>query len=57
MTEGFQRRRRGGVVATLLNVLNPELRSFATDRGIRLLAKPFDLAAVSSTVDRVLGRT
>ena len=38
------------------DVLNPELRSFATDRGIGLLAKPFDLAAVSSTVDRVLGR-
>jgi two-component system NtrC family sensor kinase len=37
------------------DVLNPELRTFATDRGIGLLAKPFDLAAVSSTVERVLG--
>jgi CheY-like chemotaxis protein len=38
------------------DVLNPELRTFATDRGIGLLAKPFDLAAVSSTVAQVLGR-
>jgi PAS domain S-box-containing protein len=38
------------------DVLNPELRTFATDRGIGLLAKPFDLAAVSSTVQQVLER-
>jgi two-component system nitrogen regulation response regulator GlnG len=28
------------------DVLNPDLRSFATQRGIRLLAKPFDIDAV-----------
>jgi CheY-like chemotaxis protein len=38
------------------DVLNPELRTFATERGIALLAKPFDLAAIAATVDRVLGR-
>ena len=38
------------------DVLNPELRSFATDRGIRLLAKPFDLAAIATTVDLLIER-
>jgi CheY-like chemotaxis protein len=28
------------------DVLNPDLRGFATQRGIRLLAKPFDIDAV-----------
>jgi len=32
------------------DVLNPELRGFATKRGIRLLAKPFDIDAVIRVV-------
>jgi len=31
-------------------VLNPELRDFAVARGVQLLAKPFDIAAVGSLV-------
>jgi DNA-binding NtrC family response regulator len=32
------------------DVLNPDLRGFATKRGIRLLAKPFDIDAVIRVV-------
>ncbi len=32
------------------DVLNPELRDFATARGVQLLAKPFDIATVDATV-------
>jgi CheY-like chemotaxis protein len=32
------------------DVLNPTLREFAEDRGVHLLAKPFDIAAVDSMV-------
>src|SRR6185369_11321279 len=37
------------------DVLNPELREFATARGILLLAKPFDIATVGETVAALLG--
>jgi len=37
------------------DVLNPELRTFATSRGILLLAKPFDIATVGRTVAALLG--
>jgi PAS domain S-box-containing protein len=37
------------------DVLNPELREFATARGILLLAKPFDIATVGRTVAALLG--
>jgi two-component system, NtrC family, sensor kinase len=37
------------------DVLNPELRKFATSRGILLLAKPFDIATVGRTVAALLG--
>jgi two-component system NtrC family sensor kinase len=37
------------------DVLNPELRAFATSRGILLLAKPFDIATVGRTVAALLG--
>ncbi len=36
------------------DVLNPDLRGFATQRGIRLLAKPFDIDAVIRVVHEVL---
>jgi CheY-like chemotaxis protein len=36
------------------DVLNPDLRGFATQRGIRLLAKPFDIDAVVRTVREVM---
>jgi len=36
------------------DVLNPELREFATARGILLLGKPFDIAAVGRTVAALL---
>jgi CheY-like chemotaxis protein len=36
------------------DVLNPDLRGFATQRGIRLLAKPFDIEAVIRTVREAL---
>ncbi len=36
------------------DVLNPDLRGFAMQRGIRLLAKPFDLEAVVRVVREVL---
>ena len=36
------------------DTLNPELRGFATQRGIRLLAKPFDIDAVIRIVREVL---
>jgi PAS domain S-box-containing protein len=36
------------------DVLNPDLRGFATQRGIRLLAKPFDIDAVIRTVREAL---
>ena len=38
------------------DVLNPELRAFAEARGVRLLAKPFDVAAVGSVVDALADR-
>ena len=37
------------------DVLNPELREFATARGILLLAKPFDIATVGRTVAALIG--
>ena len=36
------------------DVLNPDLRGFATQRGIRLLAKPFDIDAVIRVVHEAL---
>ena len=36
------------------DVLNPDLRDFATQRGIRLLAKPFDIDAVIRVVREAL---
>jgi two-component system NtrC family sensor kinase len=36
------------------DVLNPELRDFAVERGIVLLAKPFDIDTVGRTVARIL---
>jgi DNA-binding NtrC family response regulator len=36
------------------DVLNPQLVEFATQRGIRLLSKPFDLDTVSRTLREVL---
>ena len=36
------------------DTLNPELADFAAARGIRLLAKPFDLASVGGTVREIL---
>jgi hypothetical protein len=36
------------------DVLNPELREFATARGILLLGKPFDIAMVGRTVAALL---
>jgi CheY-like chemotaxis protein len=36
------------------DVLNPELLSFATERGVQLLAKPFDIATVGTMVSRLL---
>jgi PAS domain S-box-containing protein len=36
------------------DVLNPDLRGFATQRGIRLLAKPFDIEAVIRIVREAL---
>jgi len=38
------------------DVLNPELRTFASSRQISLLAKPFDLATVADVVRAVLDR-
>jgi PAS domain S-box-containing protein len=37
------------------DVLNPELSDFAVERGITLLAKPFDIESVDRTVARILG--
>jgi PAS domain S-box-containing protein len=39
------------------DVLNPDLRGFATQRDIRLLAKPFDIDAVVQVVRDVLAAT
>ena len=36
------------------DVLNPDLRGFATRRGIRLLSKPFDIEAVIGIVHEAL---
>jgi CheY-like chemotaxis protein len=36
------------------DVLNPELRDFATERGVHLLAKPFDIATIDETVQALL---
>jgi CheY-like chemotaxis protein len=36
------------------DVLNPQLRAFATARGVQLLAKPFDIATVARTVETLL---
>jgi PAS domain S-box-containing protein len=44
----------GRVIFMSGDVLNPELRGFATQRGIRLLAKPFDIDAVIRVVREVL---
>ena len=38
------------------DVLNPELRDFATEHGIQLLAKPFDIATVGAMISRLLAR-
>jgi hypothetical protein len=38
------------------DVLNPELRDFATGRGIHLLAKPFDIDSIERTVADLLGQ-
>lgn len=38
------------------DVLNPTLLDFAESRGIRLLAKPFDLATVTATVAEIINR-
>ena len=37
------------------DILNPELRQFAEDRGVRLLAKPFDIATVDAIVRTLIG--
>ena len=37
------------------DVLNPELREFATARGVQLLAKPFDIATAAAMVRGLLG--
>jgi PAS domain S-box-containing protein len=39
------------------DVLNPDLRGFAAQRGIRLLAKPFDIDAVIRVVKETLAAT
>ncbi len=39
------------------DVLNPELRDFAAEHGVGLLAKPFDLDTVQRTVLEMLDRT
>ena len=36
------------------DVLNHDLRDFATARGVYLLAKPFDIATVGDTVRALL---
>jgi hypothetical protein len=36
------------------DVLNPELRDFAEARGVHLMAKPFDIADVSSMVHALM---
>ncbi|HEY7131118.1 MAG TPA: ATP-binding protein, partial [Candidatus Limnocylindrales bacterium] len=36
------------------DVLNPELRTFATEHGVHLLAKPFDISTVDETVRALL---
>jgi CheY-like chemotaxis protein len=36
------------------DVLNPDLRRFATEHGVHLLAKPFDIATVGETVRTLL---
>jgi two-component system NtrC family sensor kinase len=36
------------------DVLNPELRDFATEHGVLLLAKPFDIATVAAMVARLV---
>jgi CheY-like chemotaxis protein len=38
------------------DVANPSLRSIADDRGVVLLAKPFDIESVERTVEQILGR-
>ena len=37
------------------DTVNPNLREFAAARGVRLLAKPFDIATVTATVTALLG--
>jgi len=39
------------------DVFNPELREFVEQRGIGLLAKPFDRDTVRRTVESILGAT
>ena len=36
------------------DVLNGELQAFATEKGVQLMAKPFDIASVGETVRRLL---
>ena len=38
------------------DVLNPELQAFAGERGVLLLAKPFDVDTVNRTIRDVLAR-
>jgi CheY-like chemotaxis protein len=45
---------RGRAVLMSGDVLNPDLRTFAEEHDLRLLAKPFDLSAVVQLVDEVL---
>jgi CheY-like chemotaxis protein len=38
------------------DVLNPDLRDFATERGVGVLAKPFDVDAVIRVVSDIVER-
>ena len=38
------------------DVLEPQLRAFAEERGILLLAKPFDLAAIEAVAEALVGK-
>jgi CheY-like chemotaxis protein len=45
---------RNRIVIMSGDVLNPVLREFAEGHGVRVLAKPFDLDLILSTVDEVI---
>jgi PAS domain S-box-containing protein len=45
---------RNRIVIMSGDVLNPVLREFADDHGVRVLAKPFDLDLILATVDEVI---